>query len=216
LRIYLPPCYHPDAPSPYPLLILLHGQGSQADQWERLGVTAAADHLIPQGVISAPVIVMPQEDDTYSNPFESGYDRALVDDLLPWMEENYAVCASRECRAIGGISRGAAWAMYIALNRPGQFGAVGAHSFPSFYGDETRLPLLLRDIPPGQLPRIWMDTGSRDRYLSQARRYHELLDQYHVPHEWHVYEGEHDEAYWSAHLEDYLKWYLAEKLVPKT
>ena len=27
------------------------------------------------------------------------------------------------------------------------------------------------------------------------------------PHEWYLFNGTHDEAYWSAHVEDYLEWY---------
>jgi enterochelin esterase-like enzyme len=28
-----------------------------------------------------------------------------------------------------------------------------------------------------------------------------------VPHEWNVFDGAHEEAYWSAHIVEYLEWY---------
>lgn len=207
--LYLPPCYDPRPAQPYPLLILLHGQGADAEEWQRLGITTAADQRIAAKTIPPLLIAMPYEQRALENPFESGFDDALLEDLLPHLEENYAVCSQRACRALGGLSRGAAWALHIGLSNPALFAALGAHSYPAFYGDFNRLPLLLREIEPDQMPRIWMDTGERDRYLAQATRYHELLLQYDVAHEWQLFPGEHDEAYWSAHVEDYLRWYGA-------
>ncbi len=206
-HVYLPPCFNPHPAQSYPLLILLHGQGADAEEWQRLGIAAAADRLIAAGVIPPLVIAMPYERQSLKDPFESGFDDALLDELLPRLEDDYAACAGRACRALGGLSRGAAWALYIGLSHPETFAALGAHSYPAFYGDFNRLPLLLREIAPGHLPRIWLDTGERDRYLAQARQYHVLLDQYQVPHAWQLFPGEHDEAYWSAHVEDYLRWY---------
>lgn len=207
--LYLPPCYDPRPAQPYPLLILLHGQGADAEEWQRLGITTAADRLTAAKTIPPMLIAMPYERRTLENPFESGFDDALLEDLLPHLEENFAVCRERACRALGGLSRGAAWALHIGLSNPGLFAALGAHSYPAFYGDFNRLPLLLREIEPDQMPRIWMDTGERDRYLAQATQYHELLIQYDVAHEWQLFPGEHNEAYWSAHVEEYLRWYAA-------
>jgi len=28
-----------------------------------------------------------------------------------------------------------------------------------------------------------------------------------IPHEWHLFTGYHEEAYWQSHLEQYLRWY---------
>ena len=212
VRVYLPPCYSAQPRTPYPLLILLHGQSAPADQWEQLGIGRAADTLIARGLIRPLIIVMPYEVDQLANPYESGYGNALVEDLLPWVGRSYPACVERGCRWIGGLSRGAAWAMYVGLSHPDLFSAIGAHSYPSFYGDSARLPYLAREIPAGMAPRIWMDSGRRDRYLSQARHFHELLDQVHLVHEFHLFAGEHDEAYWSRYIEEYLRWYAGQNM----
>jgi len=57
------------------------------------------------------------------------------------------------------------------------------------------------------VPRFWIDTGDSDRYRKSAKEFEELLTRRGVPHEWHLNEGAHEEAYWQAHLEDYLYWY---------
>lgn len=214
VRVYLPPCYTEHPASPYPVLFLLHGQGSSKDQWEQLGITLAADHLINSGRIAPMLIVLPYEKEAQAFPYDTEYDSALVKDLLPWLMQAYPACIERSCRAIGGLSRGAGWAMHIGLSHPDLFKAIGAHSFPSFYSDSTRLPYLVREIPQDLLPDIWMDSGKSDLFISEAKHYEELLTQYKVPHEWHIFEGEHNEAYWSAHLEEYLEWYGAEIAPP--
>jgi enterochelin esterase-like enzyme len=207
VRLYLPPCHDPERAQPYPLLLMLHGQAADDSQWQRLGLFAAADRLIDSKELLPTIIALPYEQDNLSNPFESGFDTALLEDLLPVLSENYAACPQRACRAIGGLSRGAAWAMNTALAHWGVFAAIGAHSLAPFYGDYNRLPYLAREIPAGSRPLIGMDSGQRDRYLSQARHYHQLLTQNKLPHEYVELPGEHDETYWAANVERYLAWY---------
>jgi hypothetical protein len=31
--------------------------------------------------------------------------------------------------------------------------------------------------------------------------------QLNVPHEWYLFNGRHEEAYWSAHVQEYMEWY---------
>jgi len=206
-RVYLPPCYQAEAARPYPLLVLLHGQGSDAGQWERLGVTRKAETLAARGLIPPLIIAMPYEQDNLADPNTVNFDAAVVDELLPWLASEYNACGERACRAVGGISRGAAWAVRAGLGHGQPFAAVGLHSLAPFYGDYNRLPYLAREIEADNAPAVWMDTGSRDRYLSQARHYHGLLEEYGVMHEYHLFAGEHDEAYWGRVLERYLRWY---------
>lgn len=206
LRLYLPPCYA-QIDQPYPLLVLLHGQTSDATQWERLGVASRADGLIARGLLPPLLIAMPYEQDSLIDPTTSEFGAALVEEMLPWLAQEYGACAERDCRAIGGISRGAAWAARIALGFDQPFTAVGLHSLAPFYGDYNRLPYQVREIQPGNMPAVWMDSGSRDRYLSQARHYHGLLDENGVTHEFHLFAGEHDEVYWERGVQRYLRWY---------
>ncbi len=89
------------------------------------------------------------------------------------------------------------------------FGAIGAHSPPIFWSDVSRVRAWLQEIPASQLPRIYLDIGEDDRpeILESARWFEALLTDMNVPHEWHLFPGYHDEAYWSSHVEQYLRWY---------
>jgi enterochelin esterase-like enzyme len=208
VQVYLPPCYDP-LEGTYPVLYLLHGQSDTADLWLRMGIQSLADDLITSGQTAPFVIVLPTEPYYLQDFTDSIYGQAFVTDLLPWVEGLYAVSTERSCRAIGGISRGAAWAALLGMENWQQFGAIGAHSVPNAPYSESRLKYLLEDIPAGNLPRVWLDSGNLDRYRKSAQAFDELLTRRGVDHEWHLNEGAHEEAYWQAHLEDYLRWYAA-------
>jgi enterochelin esterase-like enzyme len=206
-RVYFPPCFGQEEGIQYPVLYMIHGQTYNDDQWERLGIVEAADNLIARKAAPPFIIVMPHEKNTFADIYETPFRSSLVDGLVPWIDSHYPTCALRDCRAIGGLSRGGAWALHLGFSRWDLFGAIGMHSTPPFIGDPNRLPGWLNNIPPDQLPRIYMDTGQRDYFIASTTQLEMLLMQLQVPHEWYLFTGTHDEAYWSAHVLDYLKWY---------
>jgi len=205
--LYLPPCYDPPSDQVYPVLYLLHGQSDTQEQWLRIGLVQAADKLISSGQIPPLVIVMPYEQYSLRNPFESGFEAAIPDELLPWMEEHYPVCAQRTCRAIGGISRGGAWALHLGFTRWELFSVIGAHSAPLFFGSDQRLPGWLEVIPSADLPHLALDVGDRDHLYPSIEELHGLLTSLDVAHAWQVNPGQHDDEYWSGQIENYLLWY---------
>jgi len=206
-RVYVPPCYDKTAAVGYPVLYMIHGQSYNDDQWDRLGIDEAADLMISAGEIPAFLIVMPREANTYGDIFTSSFSPDVIDGLIPWIDANYNTCAERRCRAIGGLSRGGAWAFRLGFIHWGLFGAIGLHSTPPFIGDPNRLPEWLGQIPDGEIPRIYMDSGRHDWYIRPINQLEGLLVQYGIPHEWYLFNGSHEEAYWSAHVADYLAWY---------
>jgi len=204
--IYLPPCYDEMPDVSYPVLYLLHGQTYTVDQWVRLGAVETADRLILSGEVSPFIIVFP--DDRYWNaPAGPGFGQRLVDHLVPYIDENYRTLADREYRAVGGMSRGAGWALRLGLQRWELFGTLGLHSLAIFGDDRPFLEDMLEPIPPESWPDIFIDVGESDSELGFNSLFEELLIQYGIPHEWHLYPGAHDEAYWGAHIEEYLRWY---------
>lgn len=205
-RVYLPPCYGQRA-SRYPVVYLLHGQTFSDDQWDRLGAGEAADTLILSGLVSPFIIVMPREANSFDDIFLSPFSADLIDGLIPWIDANYTTCAERACRAIGGLSRGGAWALRLGLLHWDLFAAIGLHSTPPFIGDSNRVPAWIKNIPPNELPLLYLDTGKRDWYIGDTSRLEEQLTQLGVPHEWYLFNGTHEEAYWSSHVLDYLTWY---------
>ena len=204
--IYLPPCYDEKSDEHYPVLYLLHGQTYTADQWVRLGIVEAADRLILNDESLPYIIVFP--DDRYWNVAAGpGFGQRLVDHLIPHIDQNYRTITDREFRAIGGMSRGAGWALRLGLQRWDLFGTLGLHSLAVFGDDRPFLENMLEPIPPESWPNIFMDMGESDTELGFNSLFEELLTQYGIPHEWHLYPGAHDEAYWSTHVEEYLRWY---------
>ncbi len=206
-RVYLPVCYDPDGEHEYPVLYFLHGQGFNDDQWDRLGADEVLDDLILAEEIAPFIIVMPKESDYMIDHWTSKFGPAIAEELTVWIDEHYNTCAEKECRAIGGISRGGAWAMRTGLISWQTFGHIGCHSFPPFRGDFNTVPFWLEEIPEEELPRIWIDIGVLDVNLDPANQFEVRLTKYRIPHEWHIYAGTHNEYYWETHVEDYLRWY---------
>jgi enterochelin esterase-like enzyme len=204
--IYLPPCYGTPPAAGYPVLYLLHGILESEEQWLRMGLRDQADQLILNGEILPLIIVMPRET-SWELPPENPYGRAVVEELVPWIDEHYLTRSGRDFRAVGGVSRGGNWAFRLGLTQPGTFGAVGVHSAPLFYGDQHRITRWLDEIPEGEVPHLYLDTGEDDQQAELTREVERILTRKNVAHSWHLFPGTHDLAYWSAHLEDYLRWY---------
>ena len=207
-RVYLPPCYDQQLPERYPVLYLIHGQSYNDEQWDRLGADETADKLVASGEIPPFIIVMPR-DRNWGQPDEDPFGQVLIDELIPLIDEQYRTMPDRRQRAVGGLSRGAGWALHLGLSEWELFGAFGAHSLATFWSDAPYIRTWLSEIPAEALPRIYLDVGDRDRppILAAAMRFEELLTQLNIPHEWYLFPGYHDEDYWAAHVEKYLRWY---------
>ncbi|MCD4752708.1 MAG: hypothetical protein K8R40_06530 [Anaerolineaceae bacterium] len=203
-HIYLPPGYSENQDRYYPLLILLHGQSFTADQWLDLGLKEylGTSFANQEGGV---IVVLPEENDYLLPIIDSSFDDMIVNDLLKYLEENYHISPMREERAIGGISRGATWALKIALNHWEEFGGVGLHSYP---GGVNSTILLIRKIPEGEIPAIFIDVGINDTYLNAATALNEELNEFRITHEWYLNEGSHTQEYWSENLSNYMEWYL--------
>jgi len=207
--IYLPPCYDEQINKLYQVLYLLHGQTYTADQWIRLGAVDVLNSLFLSGKAQPFIVVFPNDRYWYTES-GSGFGERLVNALVPHIDETYRTIPDRDQRAIGGMSRGAGWALRLGLSHWDLFSIIGLHSLAVFQGDGSRIEMLLKEIPPESYPVIYMDTGDNDQELTQAQQVEALLGTYGVLHEWHLYSGAHIEEYWSAHMEEYMEWYASQ------
>jgi enterochelin esterase-like enzyme len=207
-HVYLPPCYDEQAERRYPVLYLVHGKNAAETQWINLGVPVTLDRLAESGELSPFIVVMPR-DRIWADPTVDRFGQAVVESLVPRVDELYRTLADREHRAIGGLSRGGAWALHLGFSHPELFGGVGMHSGVLFDTDVTKLDQWLMDFPEGMTPRIYTDIGDQDRpdIMMLATYVESQLTKYEIPHEWHLYEGGHNDTYWRAHIEEYLLWY---------
>jgi len=207
--IYLPPCYDEKSDQRYPVLYLLHGQTYTADQWIRLGAVSTVDNLILSGASIPFMIVLP--DDRYWNlPPGPGFGQRLVDELIPYIDTNYRTLPDRNHRAIGGMSRGAGWALRLGLTHWDLFGTVGLHSLAVLQKDASEVKDWLAAIPPSSRPSVFMDIGDNDQELEMAQYVESQFNDFGLSHEWHLYSGAHTEQYWGAHVEEYIQWYADE------
>jgi enterochelin esterase-like enzyme len=205
-RIYLPPCYDEKVEQRYPVLYLLHGQTYTDDQWIRLGATAALDRLVLSGG-SIPFITVFPDDRYWNLPPGPAFGQRLVEGLVPYIDANYRTLPDRQHRAIGGLSRGAGWALRLGLTRWDLFGTIGLHSLAIPQSDVSQVPDWLSVIPPSARPHVFMDLGDNDPELIRARQVETYFNDFELAHEWHLYTGGHTEEYWSAHVEEYIQWY---------
>ncbi len=199
--IYLPPCYASDGQTRYPALFLFHGLGRTPDQWHELGLEDTADLLILSGEIAPLIIVLPRITGEDSN------DAVFLADLLPAADARFRTQADRDSRAIGGVSRGAMWALRLALRRADLFGAVGMHSISRSPNSLADIYLWTEAVPDTMWPRVYFDGGYSDPALPQMQEILQVFDLLKRPYERHIPPGDHSDAYWSEHLREYLIWY---------
>lgn len=208
VRVYTPPCYEQEQKRLYPVLYLLHGQGFTDEQWDRIGADEAADKLISDGEIAPFIIVMPF-DQSLTNPDNSAFGDVFLGTLIPWVDKTYRTYPDRAYRAIGGLSRGAAWAVHLGLSASEYFGSIGVHSGFFFAGEKDKTLQWLQKIPLNSLPRIRLDIGAEDDLRPFNDELEKMLVTMQIPHEWYLYPGRHEEPYWHKHLEEYMRWYAA-------
>jgi len=203
--LYLPPCYAADPARVYPVLYLLHGINADHTQWLDLNVIASADTLIAQHTSASFVIVMPDGD------YRAGEDYAafVLRELMPHIEQTLRVSRERAGRAIGGLSRGGFWALYLALTHPELFAAVGGHSAVTNATLTEALALTAGASASTQL-RIYLDVGRNDPLAPTIKPFAATAQAQHAKTIFHLYDGGHNRDYWRVHVTEYLAFYAAD------
>jgi enterochelin esterase-like enzyme len=205
-HVLLPACYMERSDQRYPVLYLLHGQNATQEQWLNLGISQAAEQLMLAGKIPPFLIVLPF-DHSFKQPRDYRFEEVFLEHLIAEIDGTYRTLPARPARAIGGLSRGGAWAIYLVSRHPDVFGVVGAHSPAVFYSNNSALPVRLRDIPAEIRPVFYVDAGDQDVDFREIQKFTALLNELGLSHEWHYNLGFHDEKYWGSHVEEYLLWY---------
>lgn len=133
--VYLPTGYRAGG-GRYPVLYLLHGNNGDALDWMTEGdLQTAADALIARREIVPVVIVMPQGGTSWYVDRKEKMETAFFEDLLPEIEQHFAVASQRGGRAIGGVSMGGFGALRYAMEHPDAFCGAMLLS-PAIYSNE--------------------------------------------------------------------------------
>lgn len=215
--VYTPPCYDTEADA-YPVIYLMHGSNDDDNQWVRLGLTELLDERILSGEMPPIMLVMPFGNLIANrNQFDSfSWNHIFLNELMPDVESKYNMSQQRDNRAIGGISRGGFWAYQIAFANPDLFSAVGGHSafFDLYHADASVNPLDLALTSPNiETMRLWLDRGIDDFADVGLDIMNDRLIQRGADFIYNIYPiGEHNNIYWSAHIEEYLDFYVADWL----
>ena len=207
IMVYFPACENPNPKNTlaYSSLYLLHGLGNDESQWVELGLERKMDATIGTGV-SPYIVIMPQVPEMLIWPSDKNAT-FITAELIPYIDKQYPTLPDRAHRAIGGLSRGAAWALRVGLTHPNLFGKIGLHSLSMYDPETNHWAGILSKMETSEMPQLFMDSGKSDADLGSMQLFEALLTNLHVPHESNIFDGDHNNAYWSERLPVYLERY---------
>lgn len=201
----------------YPVIYVLHGSGGDYTDWtanSRIGRLADRYHVI---------LVMPDgghESWYIDSPFDrhSQYETYVGTEVVMWVDTHFRTVATKQGRAITGLSMGGFGALRIALDRPGTFGAAGSISGAvdprtcedepgidrvfgnparhAAFWDSNAIIASARDFERDHI-ELTIDCGVSDDFVQSNRTLHEKLIELGVPHDYAERTGGHTWAYWS-------------------
>ncbi len=209
---YLPPCYGWENRT-YPVVYLIHGSIQTDSHWVDLGLGQLVDAGIVSGRFPPFIAIMPHSGNlgNVSSGGPNSIEGVTVNYLMPYIERTFCTWNAREGRSIGGISRGGYWALEIAFLHTDLFSAVAGHSSHlRFETDPERYnPLATYAQADLSAMRIWLDRGETDFLRVGQNQLSELLTNAGIAHEYYINPGGHNEAYWAAHIQEYIDWHTA-------
>lgn len=207
--VYTPPGYNPS--EKYPVLYLLHGIGGDEKEWFRHGQPHVIwDNLYADGELKPMIVVMPNgraiKDDRATGNIMAPdkvegfavFEKDLLNDLIPFVENNYPVISDRNSRAIAGLSMGGGQALNFGLGHTDRFAWIGGFSS----APNTRKPEQLIKNPQeaGRLKLLWISCGESDGLFFISKNTHDYLEKLNIPHVFYVEPGGHDFSVWKNDL----------------
>ncbi len=152
VAVYLPPGYD-DADEPYPLMVDLAAftsSGLKRLAWTAFGesVPQRVERLVEQGRMGPVVVAFPDAftslggNQYIDSTAMGGWERFVLDDLLPQLIRDFRVLPDPAHRAVYGKSSGGYGAMIHGMRHAAHWGAIACHS-----GDMGFEQLYLREFP---------------------------------------------------------------------
>ncbi|NJM24571.1 MAG: esterase [Bacteroidia bacterium] len=210
MLIYTPPGF--SKKGKYPVLYLLHGIGGDEKEWLKHGQPQVIlDNLYAANKIAPMIVVLPngramKDDRAGGNIFDSvkvqafaTFEKDLIDDVIPFVENKYPVYKDRDHRAVAGLSMGGGQSLNFGLCNLDKFAWVGGFSS----APNTKVPDVLVPDPDKAkqlLKLLWISCGVDDNLISFSQRTHDYLHKHKVPHIYYVEPGAHDFNVWKNDL----------------
>ncbi len=218
MHVYLPPDYDQNANTRYPVLFLNHGGGDDDSKWSSVDPKQGGsaqfilDSLIAAAKAKPMIVVMPNtskcaspappsltQNDACSEEYLTG--------VIPYIDSHFRTKASRENRALAGLSMGGFVVMHTGLPHLDTFselyifssGHIGPEALKQF--DTNFAPLLndpktndLLDVP------LYMAAGETDIALRNGQKDLALFNQYGIRNFWVLSTGGHEWQNWRRYL----------------
>lgn len=237
--IYLPDGYDTSGER-YPVLYLLHGAWGNHKSWNRDGggeQPRITDELIAAGEIEKMIVVMPDatgigerrggKNMGYFNVKDWAYEDFFFQEFIPHIDQTFRTIATKECRAIAGLSMGGGGSVVYAQRHPEMFGACYSTSglLDHRYGvvkishDEIEWRWSVAQTSPVEFLRYataeeieklrtvrWMlDCGDDDSLIQTNLDFFSEMKREKVPVEFRIRDGVHDWKFWREALPEILK-----------
>ena len=224
MAIYTPAGYEAGYRS-YPVLYLLHGMGGDEEAWIATGrMVEIMDNLIAQGKAEPMIVVMPngcmRHDAAPSytgkgeyKPYMSGSMDGSFESYFPavvsWVDAHYRTYASKESRAIAGLSMGGFHAMQISKAYPDMFDYVGLFSAAIYRGEKgVAMYESLEEGIAEQFRRglslYWIGIGADDFLYDENVKFRKMLDSQGHEYEYCESAGGHTWRNWRCYLAEFV------------
>lgn len=172
LIVYLPPGYE-DSGETYPSVYCLTGFSGRGkmllnDAAFTPNLAERMDNLINSGRIKPMIAVMPDcftyyGGSQYINSAATGnYEDYLIDEIVPFVDENFRTVSSRDSRAVMGKSSGGYGALILGLRHADTFGLVCSTSGDAYFEhcypmDFAKAFRVIKGDPDKFMKKFWAD-----------------------------------------------------------
>lgn len=225
LFIYTPPGYGENPGQMYPVIYINHGAGEDESAWRYQGkADLILDNLIAEGKAVPMLVVMANEyivddiGDGYNsestNHFFDLYKDELINDIIPFIEDNYRAISDPDARAIAGLSMGGGISFRIGMRNTETFGWVGVFSTSMFRGEngeifdaEKQAPGILTEPEKFNeaLNLLFISNGEQDPSFDYTFRSVEAFRAAGLEVESATYQGVHEWKVWRKALRDFAQ-----------
>ncbi len=235
--VYLPPDYGAQTSTRYPVLYLQHGGGEDETGWIRQGrANFILDNLIAEKKARPMIVVMAYgyarragqpAPNPAGAPFGSpeaararqemtaAFEADVKEALIPFVDATFRTIATRENRAMAGLSMGGMQTFHVTLQNLDLFSHIGGFSggmgvvpgdqkldVKTVFGGALADPAAFKK----KVPVLWLGVGTAEpeRFRESIRRLHASLEEAKIEHVYVESPGtDHEWQTWRRNLHDF-------------
>ncbi|MGN6789150.1 MAG: alpha/beta hydrolase [Rhodanobacteraceae bacterium] len=227
VTVYVPPAAR--SAVNVPIIVLLHGVYGSHWAWSLKGAAHfTAAWLIEEGALPPVALLMPPDGlwgdgSGYVKRENHDAERWIIDEMPALARQVANGCSARSPLLVAGLSMGGFSALRLAGKYPERVAAAASLSAVT---DAAQFDMLIEENRGGWcddpadrsvlaaltgaaalVPPLRIDCGLDDRYLEANRELHRALQAAGIAHHYAEGAGGHDWEYWSATLEQTLRFF---------